>query len=137
MYEVSLFRLYLLRAAYLFIAVGLSIYVLPDVIQQVIDPTREWEMMEGVVACMQAALCVLCFVGLRYPLKMLPLLVWEMVWKAIWLLIVALPLWMSGEMDEATWSTAFACFMGIVAPIAMPWRYLFKKFASLTGDRWK
>ncbi len=136
MKEVSLFRLYLLRAVYLFIAVGLAIYQFPEVIHQVIYQEEPWELMDGVVNCMQVTFGLLVILGIRYPLQMLPLLMWEMIWKSIWLLIVALPLWLSGQMDEATTATVFACIMGMIVPIAMPWRYVFAKYIRKPGDRW-
>jgi hypothetical protein len=49
--------------------------------------------MHGVVNSMLLALVLLAVVGLRYPLKMLPLLFWEIAWKARWLLALALPAW--------------------------------------------
>ena len=116
MNEVSLFRLYLLRALYLLIVVGLGIVRWPEVIQQVIYQEKDWERMEGVVACMLFAFSVLSILGLRYPLQMLPLLLWELVWKSIWLIVVALPLWSAGQMDESTWETAYACLMVVIIP---------------------
>ena len=136
MNEVSLFRLYLLRAVYLFIAVGLGIFKLPGVIHQAVYQEGSWALMEGVVACMQVAFGALAVLGLRYPLQMLPLLLWEMIWKSIWLLIVALPLWSSGQMDESTMATVYACMMGIIVPIAMPWSYVYAKYIRKPGDRW-
>ena len=44
MNEVSLFRLYLLRALYLLIVVGLGIVRWPEVIQQVIYQEKAWEL---------------------------------------------------------------------------------------------
>lgn len=137
MNEVSVFRLNLLRAVYLFIAVGLAVYKLPVVVQQAVSPDGSWGLMEGVVACMQVTFGLLAGLGLRYPLKMLPLLLWEMIWKSIWLLIVALPLWRSGQMDEATLTTAYNCMVGIVVPIAMPWSYVFAQYIRKPGDRWR
>jgi hypothetical protein len=132
MIQVSSFRLYLLRAAYLFIAAGLALYVLPAALRH----DRPWEMMEGVVNCMLAAMGLLCLLGLRYPLQMLPILMWEMVWKALWLTLVALPLFRSGQMDEAAWMNTAACLMGLIVPIAMPWRYVFERYVKQSGDRW-
>ena len=132
MIQVSSFRLYMLRAVYLFIAVGLGIYVLPAALHH----GKPWEMMESIVNCMLAALALLCLLGLRYPLQMLPVLMWEMVWKTIWLLMIALPLFRSGQMDEAAWSNTAACLMAVVVPIAMPWRYVIDRYVKQRGDRW-
>jgi hypothetical protein len=70
MNEVSLFRLYVLRAMYLFIAVGLGVYLWPGVL----NPQKHWELMEGQASCMLAAFSLLCVLGLRFPLQMLPVL---------------------------------------------------------------
>ncbi|MDQ0876168.1 hypothetical protein QFZ77_004827 [Paenibacillus sp. V4I3] len=79
----------MLRALYLHIIMGLGIEVWPGVIHH----EKPWELMEGVVQCMLAAFSALSVLGLRYPLQMLPLLLWELVWKSIWLIVVALSLW--------------------------------------------
>lgn len=133
MNEVSLFRLHLLRALYLLIVVGLGIVVWPGVIHH----DKPWELMEGVVACMLAAFSALSILGLRYPLQMLPLLLWELVWKSIWLIVVALPLWWAGQMDESTWATASACLMGVIIPFIIPWRHVWAHYVIKRGDRWR
>ena len=132
-HEVSIFRLHLLRALYLVIVVGLGIVVWPGVIHR----TRPWELMEGVVACMLAAFSALCVLGLRYPLQMLPLLMWELLWKSIWLIAVVLPLWWSGRLDEATWSIAATCLPVAIFPFIIPWRYVFIHYLRKPGDRWR
>ena len=90
MNEVSVFRLYVLRAMYLFIVVGLGVYLWPGVL----NPRKHWELMEGMASCMLAAFSLLCILGLRFPLQMLPVLLWEVVWKTLWLMLVPLPQWM-------------------------------------------
>ena len=137
MNEVSLFRLYLLRALYLLFVVGLGIVWWPEVIHQLLYQEQSWELMAGVVASMLTAFSVLSILGLRYPLQMLPLLLWELVWKSIWLIVVALPLWLAGQMDESTWATAYACLFVLIVPFVIPWRYVFTHYVKKRGDRWR
>jgi hypothetical protein len=133
MTQLSLFRLYALRAAYLLIAVGLGVTIWP----QMLHHDMPWPRMEGVVCCVLTAVSLLALVGLRYPVQMLPLLMFELVWKSIWLLVVAVPLWIAQHMDAATWATASACLMGVIFPFVMPWRYVFANYARKGGDRWR
>ena len=91
MNEVSPFRLYILRGMYLFIVVGLSIYLWPSVL----NPQKHWELMQGQASCMLAAFSLVCLLGLRFPLQMLPVLLWEVIWKTLWLILVPLPQWMA------------------------------------------
>ena len=133
MHQVSLTRLYMLRAVYLIIAVGLGMVVWPGIVHH----EKPWELMQGVVNCMLAAFGLLCAVGVRYPLRMLPVLLWELLWKTLWLAIVALPAWRAGQMDQATMENAFACLLVVMIPIAMPWRYVFDNYLKRPGDRWR
>jgi hypothetical protein len=133
MIQVSLFRLYALRATYLLLVVGLGIGIWPGIIHH----TKPWGLMQGVVNCVLAAVSALAILGLRYPLLMLPLLLFELVWKSIWLLVVAVPLWSVHGMDANTWETAAACLMGVIFPIVIPWRYVFANYLAKPGDRWR
>jgi hypothetical protein len=131
--EVSLLRLYLLRALYALVVVGLGVMVWPDIVHR----TKPWELMEGVVACMLGAFSALCVLGLRYPLQMLPLLMWEFAWKALWLLVVALPLWRSGQMDGRTLVNFNAIVWGLAIPLVIPWRHVWARYLERPGDRWR
>jgi hypothetical protein len=92
--------------------------------------------MEGVVNCMLVAFWVLALFGLRYPLQMLPVLLWEFMWKMVWLLVVGLPAWRSGQMDAATQANAFACIFALLIPLVLPWRYLLAHYLMRPGDPW-
>lgn len=131
MIDVSLYRLISLRALYLLVIIGLGITVWPGVIHH----EQPWELKEGVVQCMLAAFSALSVLGLRYPLKLLPLLLWEMLWKSIWLIVVALPLWSAGQMDESTWATVSSCLLVLIFPFGIPWRYVFVHYLKIHGDR--
>ena len=133
MNEVSTFRLYLLRATYLLIVVGLGVQVWPEVLQH-----AKLSLMDGVVDSMLAAISIMALLGIRYPLQMLPLLLFELTWKSIWLIAFALPRWSAQDIDAGTRETIKACLMGIVIfPISIPWGYVFTQYVSQPGTRWK
>src|ERR687883_677658 len=137
MSEVSTFRLYLLRAMYVFMALGLAIFKLGPAI---LHP-ENLAPADGVVLSVLGAFALLAVVGIRYPLKMLPLLFFEFVWKSIWVLAFGLPLSLSGGLDPNVsfggTETLINCLLGIVlVPIVTPWGYVFKQYLKAPGDRW-
>jgi hypothetical protein len=132
MTDVSLFRLYVLRALYLFVVLGLGTFLWPDVI----DPARHWSLQEGFASCMLAAFSLCCVLGLRYPLQMLPVLLWEMIWKTLWLMLVVLPQWLAGHVDDAIKPSIFACGMVVLVYLAVPWPYVFARYFGARGERW-
>ncbi len=133
MTDVPLWRLYVLRAMYLIMAVGLGLVIWPGIISH----RPEWPLMNGVVACLLGAVGLLAALGLRYPLRMLPILLFELAWKAIWLIAVALPLWRAGKMDAATMGTVSDCVPVVLVLIAVPWRYVAANYVAAPGDRWR
>ena len=133
MSEVSLFRLYLLRAMYLLIAVGLGITIWPGIL----SPPENLSHMGSVVRSVLGAVALLAVLGIRYPLKMLPLLFFELLWKSIWVLAFGLPLWSAQKLDPDTQETLKACLMGVVlVPLVVPWGYVFRHYLKAGGERW-
>src|SRR5918992_4927095 len=132
MSEVSTFRLYLLRAMYLFTVVGLAIEKLPALLHPAnLSPG------DSVILSVLGATALLAVVGLRYPLKMLPLLFFEFVWKAIWLLAFGLPLVLAGQLGPETTETLTGVLMGVVlVPLVTPWGYVLKHYVRAPGARW-
>jgi hypothetical protein len=86
---------------------------------------------------MLAAMSALAILGLRYPLQMLPLLFFELAWKGIWLLVVALPLWSNHQMDADTAETAGECLMAVIFVIVIPWPYVATTYGFDRGARWR
>lgn len=133
--EVSIVRLHLLRALYAAIGVLMGLQIWPTVISH-----RTWDdQMHGVAVAMLGALTLLSLLGVRYPLKMLPLALFEFVWKAIWMLSVALPLWRTGQLnDPALMENLTAIGLGvIVCPLIIPWGYVWRHYVAAPGERWR
>ena len=131
--NVSIIRLYLLRALYLLISAGLVFTIWP----QIIYHQTPWPLWHGVGCSLLGAISVLALFGILYPLKMLPLLFFEMIWKLIWLIAVALPLWASDQMDAANLETAQNCLMVVIIPLVIPWPYVWANYVTMPGDKWK
>ena len=131
--EVSLFRLYTLRAAYLVMAAGLGVFVWPAVLHH----TSEFAVTAGVRVALLAGLGATAALGLRYPLQMLPILLFELTWKAIYLLAFALPLWSAHQITAAVAEDIKAVAIAVIFIPLIPWRYVFAQYVLKHGDRWK
>lgn len=134
MSEVSTFRLYLLRAMYLFMFVGLAMFKLPGIF----NPPENLSTTGSVVLSVLGAIALLAVLGIRYPVKMLPLLLFELLWKIIWVLAFGLPLWYTQQLTPDAQDILINCLVGIVlVPLVMPWGYVLKQYVKVPGDRWK
>lgn len=133
MNDVSLLRLYVLRATYLLIAVGLGVMIWPGLINAPLD----LEHMRGVVRALLGALGLLALLGVRYPLQMLPLLLFELLWKTVWIVAIGIPRWSAGALDAATRSTWFDCAFGVVlCLVVIPWGYVYSGYVRKPADPW-
>ena len=129
---VSLLRLYLLRAIYALIAVAQGSIQLPLFLHH-----GHWTLMSGVAHSFLLALALLSIVGIRYPLQMLPLLVYELLWKTVWLLGIALPLWLTNQFDADTRQSFVEIAPIVVLVPIIPWRYVWAHYVKKPGDRWR
>lgn len=130
---VSLFRLYTLRVAYLMLAVGLGSMIWPAVISH----TPAFALAHGVQAALLAAIGLTAVLGLRYPVQMLPLLIFEFTWKVIFLVAFALPLWRAHQITPAAAADIQAVIMVVIFVPLIPWVYVWKQYAVKDGDRWR
>ena len=125
MNNISRFRLLALRGMYLLIAVGLTLSTWAEVVNGVGKVANT----DTVICAFLIGLVVLSLLGLIQPLKMIPILLFELVWKSVWLLLYALPLWLAGGLTEYGMSTAFACLLGVVLTSAViPWAYAAQQY---------
>lgn len=131
--QVSLPRLHLLRLGYLVIAVGTAVTKWP----LIVNHEAPWPLFEGVETCMLVALSLLSFLGLRYPVKMLPILLFELAWKVIWVAVVVLPLWTSDQLDPATAKVFYSCLVVLIVLAVIPWRFVVAQYVTKPGDPWR
>ena len=130
--DLSLTRLHLIRAGYLLMAVGLALVKWP-----LLPDAATLPLYEGVTLCLLTAMSLLAFLGLRYPVKLLPVLLFESAWKLLWLALVALPKAATGDLDPATTETLVNCSLVVVILAVIPWPYVWRNYVRATGDRWR
>ena len=121
-----------MRVGYLVMAAGLAVFKWPEFLG--LGP---WELAEGTVLTMLVTMSVLALLGLRYPQRMLPILLFEVAWKLIWLGLVACPLWTAGKLDGATAVQAHAVLWVVVIVAVTPWRYAFTQYVTAPGEPWR
>ena len=129
--EVPLWRLYLLRAmALLGVVNGFLVHP-----QWMIDPSLT---NRGMILGFTAGLWVISFLALRYPVKMLPIFIFEFVWKTIWLLWFGLPQWLSGVRSPQLREDLFSIgFIAIVFGLIIPWGYVWRHYIKEPSERWR
>ena len=130
-HEVSLVRLYVIRAGCLagVIAIGsndLAALIWPDPVGR------------GMIPSILGGLWVMALLGIRYPLKMVPILLFEFVWKLIWLLRFGLPQWMAGTgSPRLDVDLVDIGLFPLVFGLVIPWGYVWRHYVKAPGDRWR
>ena len=130
--ELSLTRLHLMRAGYLLMGGGRVLGQWP-----LLPDAAGLPLYEGVTLCLLTAMSLLAFLGLRYPVTLLPVLLFEALWKLLWLALVALPRATGGGLDAATTQIVINCSLVVVILAVIPWPYVWRHYVLATGDRWR
>jgi hypothetical protein len=130
--QVSLFHLYGLRLVFLLMA----LFLLSSIGPRLLEPPPT--LMTGAARALFTALGLMAALGVRYPLQMLPIMMFEFAWKALWVAFIGLPLWAADRLDPDSAQTFFEVGVGVVlVPVVMPWRYVWENYVKRPGDRWR
>lgn len=131
--EVSLYRLHLMRVGYAVMGIGLAVVKWP----LLVNHPEPWPLFDGVVTCILTAMSLLALLGLRYPVRLLPILLFECGWKLIWLSVVAAPKLATGNLDAATQEVMVNSLLVVIILAVVPWRYVWQQYVTAKGDRWR
>ena len=123
-------KIYLLRFLFLLMLVFLG----KDAWTFIFTHKGPWDPAEAMNFCIWASYSVLSVLGLIHPLKMLPVVMLEILYKSIWLIIVAYPLWLSNQLAGSNAEGMTFVFALVPLPIiAMPWKYAFRKYVRVSS----
>jgi hypothetical protein len=68
---------------------------------------------------------------------MLPILLFEVGWKLTWLGVVAVPLWLDGDLTGATREQAATVLLVAIVIAVIPWRHALRQYVLVRGERWR
>jgi hypothetical protein len=95
-----------------------------------------WEPYRAMATCVWAAYGTLSLLGLLHPLKMLPVVLFMLFYKSLWLAIVAYPLLRSGTLAGSSAEELTSIFLAApVFALCVPWGYVVRHFVLFHG-RW-
>lgn len=97
-----------------------------------LDHQGAWEPYRAMAACVWAAYGTLSLLGLLHPLRMLPVVLFMIFYKSLWLAVVAYPLWRDGTLAGS--SAEELTYLFLAAPVfalCVPWGYVLRHFVLL------
>jgi hypothetical protein len=104
---------------------GLGIVLFPDIIRSYFSWPDQDPVVFGVTGSVYLAFGLLATLGLKVPLKMVPILLLQLIYKVVWFIGVVLPLLIAGSFPAYAilHVVIFATFI-IGDLIAIPFPYL-------------
>ena len=119
-------NIYVLRLFYFLIAIFLSF----DAWSVILTHEGPWENhVRAVAFCMWATYGALSALGIIHPLKMLPIMMFTIGYKTLWLIIVAYPLWRDNALIGSPAEAMARIFLWTpLLVIAVPWGYVFRTY---------
>ena len=130
--QLAVWQLNLMRVGFLVITVGLAVLKWPLLVSH-----EPWGLAEGTKECLLIAMSFLALLGLRYPQRMLPILLFEVTWKLLWLGVVVLPLVIHDQLDTATRNQAGTVLWVVVITAVIPWRHVLTQYLLAPGEPWR
>jgi hypothetical protein len=119
--------IYLLYLANILVAGWISISSLfypRTALSSVFENAFEYSESIRLVGALWGAIFLLSILGLFYPERMSVVLLFQLIYKGSWLLVVALPAMMNNEPYPRGMAMTFLVWV-IVLPFVIPWKYLF------------
>ena len=118
-------NIYALRLIYFL----MFVFVGSDAWSSIIGHRGPWDHVKAVAFCVWASYSTLSVLGLIHPLKMLPIMIFMIGYKVLWLLVVAYPLWRAHALAGSPAEAMTRVFLWVPLPIlAVPWKYVVQNY---------
>lgn len=118
-------RLYAMRGLFFLNFISLAF----DNWSTILFPEEQMGVLSGVAVSFWAGFSLLNLIGVRFPLKMLPILMLQLLYKSAWIIGVFWPAKSAGTVDAGIQEFFWICVAGIVLNLVIiPWGFLYKEY---------
>jgi hypothetical protein len=118
-------NIYLMRLVWTLILV----FVGQDTWRHIATHQGPWAPLDAVAWSVWGAFACFGLLGMFRTVRMIPLLLFEVTYKAFWLGLVAYPLWSEGKLAGSPAEGLTHAFLWVILPIvAIPWPYVFRTY---------
>ncbi len=90
----------------------------------VFENAFEYSEAIRLVGALWGAIFLLSILGLFFPQKMSVVLLFQLIYKGSWLLVVALPAVLNGNIYPKGMAVCFLIWV-VLLPFVIPWKYIF------------
>lgn len=105
------------------------VFVATDSWTVILNHKGDWDPVRAVAWCSWTAYSTMALLGVFHTLRMLPIMIFMIFYKGLWLTVVAYPLWSAGTLKGSPAEEMANMFSAIIIPILfVPWKYVFKKY---------
>jgi hypothetical protein len=130
---VALWRVNVIRFIFLLMALIMG----SAVWQQLLFNWAGWDEWKGVAKSMLAALALMSLLGVRYPMQMLPLMLFEMAWKTVFILFIVGRHWLTGAVPPDIEGVFWECIGIVIMYFVVPWRYIWARYFAQPMEAWR
>ena len=112
------------------------VFVVPEAWGALLRHEGPWDPLHAVAFCVWATYPALAVFGLFHPLRWLPLMLFVLGYKLLWLGFVAWPLWKAGTLAGSAAAPMVPAFAPLL-PLALvvPWGYVLRRYVGLPRRR--
>jgi hypothetical protein len=92
------------------------------------NPRKPWDLIHSIAFSIYAGYSLLMLLGVLVPIRMLPLLLLQLLYKLIWIATAGLPMWSAGHLNRVSGMIRLFAAIVVLDLAIIPWRYVFEHY---------
>ncbi len=123
--QPPIWRLHLMRGLFFLNFISLAFDTWP----MIFSPQEQLDTLTGVTYSFWASFALLNLFGIRFPIRLLPILLIQLFYKSAWIIGTYMPAYANGQLNEDLHHFLKVCIGGIALNlIVIPWDFVFKYY---------